>query len=117
VLPDQVPATVEGGQTVMVEGLQLAPGMSKTIDVRLWGFCATKQPWTVRAYEVAPAGTTKWLTFAWAGANNKGVDGDVLKLTVSVSKKAVTGVFTTFVLESASTDGKQDAVWGAAVTY
>ena len=115
VLPDMIDMTDEQGNAISAEGVKIAAGKSKVVDVHLWGNCASKGVWTVKAAEVPIPGNQRSLSFVWLGNNNKGKDGDVLHLTISVAKGAPAGGFTTFLMTSSN--GKQDSNWAGVVGF
>lgn len=103
VLPDRIPFTF-GGKTLMVEGVTIPVGTSKTVELKLFSSAPT-EAWTVEAvdslsydavtgggYTAVPGGVSldggpvipPRLTFALDKPS--GVNGDVIKMTITAVK-------------------------------
>jgi hypothetical protein len=103
VMPDTITAEGSTGP-----GVKIPVGSSKTIDVELWSTGPTP-PFTVGAKQAI--GVTQ-LGFAWD--KTTGVNGDKLKLTITVNTKGSRG-YEAFVV-TANLDGQATPVWAGVVT-
>jgi hypothetical protein len=107
VLDDDVPSP--GSATVKMKGVTIAAGATKAIDVQLFSDAATTGPWTVAALDGSGLlGGPAELRLALDRA--QGVNGDTLKLTITVVS-VPSSHFETFVLESAAPGSQQQHLW------
>jgi hypothetical protein len=107
---DLVPITF-AGRMVNVHGVKIPVGTSKTIDVDLFSDAMTSGPFTVTALDYAAAmGQPKELSFSFDHAT--GVNGDVLKLTITKTLAARAG-YSGFILRS--TLGSSAGYWFGVV--
>jgi hypothetical protein len=88
--------------------VKIPVGQSKTIDVELWSTGPTP-PFTVGAKQAIGV---KQLSFAWD--KTTGVNGDKLRLTITVNTKGARG-YEAFVV-TANLDGQATPVWAGVVT-
>ena len=103
VMPETVNVTGSGSGP----GITIAVGQSKTVDVQLWSTGPTA-PFKVAAKQ--HTGDTT-LSFAWD--KTMGVNGDVLKLTITVNK-AGQGKTEAFVV-TADINGEHTPIWAGVV--
>jgi hypothetical protein len=106
-----MPDTLHGsyfGQSITSEGLEIAIGQSKAVEVDLFSDAKTQGPWAVRAVAF---GAEK-LTFAWSAM--QGSNGDKLELTVTRVKDDpdVTGVDLFAIVSTLGTD---EHAWVGAI--
>jgi hypothetical protein len=106
VLPDKILLSI-AGQMVAVDGVEIPVGQNKTIDVELFSDAPTSGPWTVTAEN---ATMTQYLGFSFD--KTTGVNGDKLKLTITVNMASKRGT-ETFLLKS--TLGSQATFWVGVV--
>ncbi len=114
-LPDQpyigaapvMPETISVPGSGSGPGITIAVGQSKTVDVQLWSTGPTA-PFTVAAKQ--HRGDTT-LGFAWN--KTTGVNGDVLKLTITVNS-AGSGKLETFAV-TADINGEHTPIWAGVV--
>ncbi len=115
VLPDQpyiaaapiMPETINIPGSGSGPGITIGQGQSKTVDVKLWSTAPTA-PFTVAAKQ--HRGETS-LGFAWN--KTTGVNGDVLKLTITVNSTG-TSKYESFVV-TADINGEHTPVWAGVV--
>ena len=86
------------------KGVQIPVGTSKTIDVRLLSDAPTSGPWKVTAVTVSESAPSLGFSFD----RNTGVNGDVLKLTITAKSK---GGFGGTVFQLRSTLGGKTNYW------
>jgi hypothetical protein len=112
VLDDDVP--YPGSATVKMKGVTIAVGASKTIDVQLFSDAATSGPWFVDATDGSELlGGPSYLALTLDHA--KGINGDTLKLTITVTS-APPSHYETFVLySSAASNQSDDYLWVGVV--
>jgi hypothetical protein len=103
IMPETI--TVAGAGTG--PGITIADGQSKTVDVQLWSTAPTV-PFTVAAKQRRGEST---LGFAWD--KTTGVNGDVLKLTITV-KATSSNKVEPFVV-TADINGEQTPIWAGVV--
>jgi hypothetical protein len=107
VLDDDVP--YPGSATVKMKGVTIAVGATKTIDVQLFSDAATPGPWFVDATDGSELlGGPSYLAMTLDHA--KGLNGDTLKLTITVIS-APPSHFETFVLQSSALGIQPDHLW------
>jgi hypothetical protein len=88
VLPDTVNFNSFLTGAVTSKGVVIAPGTSKTLDVKLFSDGPTSGPWTVQADDLlykmyGTSGLTNTLSFTWD--KTTGQNGDTLHVTVTVT--------------------------------
>jgi hypothetical protein len=112
-LPDMVGINMGSGTpTIMTEGVKIAIGQSRTIDVVLHSDGATSGPWTVAVQDLSQyIGDQQALDVSLD--KTTGSDGDVLHLTIKVLRADANFGGEGFVLSS--TLGQQNNMWYAAV--
>ncbi len=111
VVSDTVTASWYFGD-VQTQGVKIALGQTRTIDVKLFSDAPTSGPWHVEAYdyaEVYGGAPNLKLTFN----TNTGSNGDVLKLTIKALKKDADFGAAPFYIES--TLGNASNLWMAVV--
>ena len=106
-LPDTITATIFG-QSLVLKGVKIAVGQSKTIELDLFSDAATGGPWTVTMKDVNSAfmGGTALLDFSLD--KSSGVNGEKLHATITVKAAGKHGT-ETFIIDS--TLGGQKSVW------
>lgn len=99
VLPDMVTIPDVFGVSVPTQGVKLAVGQTKTIEIDLLSEGPTSGPWTVRAVEDATSSLTLTLD------KKTGQNGDKLNLTIKVNDSKAGGAEFVLLISSLGTQG------------
>jgi hypothetical protein len=113
VLPETVTFTSSLVGNLTTQGVTIPVGQSKTLEVDLFSDGDTGGPWQVAADDVLHAfyGLGSSMKFSWDRA--KGVNGEKLHLTITVTARSIIGNGHAFMITS--TLGTRTSVWAGAV--